>query len=254
MIRHWRRARGLSQMALALDTHVSPRHLSFVETGRSRPSRALLVRLADRLAIPGREQNAILERAGYARRFRERAWDDPDLDHVRSVLRFLLERHEPHSALVFDAHWNIVMSNRAHRRALAFFLEDAPPEVEANLLRLTAHPRGLRPWIVNRDVVVPGLLRSAERALSEAPSDHRLADLLAEVKGYPGLPRAGGGDQTTHPLLLPLHLRKGALEVRLFSVVSTIGTATDVTLQSLRLESFFPADSASEAALATLRD
>ena len=142
-------------MALALEVGISPRHMSFVETGRSKPSRSLVVRLAAFLDIPSREENALLERTGYARRFVESELSDPDLSQVRKVLRFLLDRHEPNSALVVDRRWNIVMSNEAHQSAVRFFTQgrDIPIDVQQNLLRPTFHPEGMRPSIVNWHVV-----------------------------------------------------------------------------------------------------
>ena len=254
LIRYWRQARGLSQMALALDVSVSPRHMSFVETGRSRASRPVLLRIAERLEIPGREENAILEAAGHARRHRERDLSDPDLEQVTRVLRFMLDRHEPNSALVFDRHWNIVMSNQAHRASRDFFLSesDVPESVRDNLLRLTFHPDALRRQIANFDVVGPVLLMRVERELAEAPSDRRLEDLIEEVRSYGPVPSLNPREDVPAGLLLPIRLRKGPVDVRLFSVISTIGAAIDVTLQELRLESFFPADAASEATLAAM--
>lgn len=253
LIRFWRQARGLSQMALALDVGVSARHMSFVETGRSRPSRTLLVRIAERLEIPGREENALLEASGHARRYRETRLSDPDMGQVTRVLHFLLDRHEPNSAIVVDRHWDIVMSNRAHRVSRDFFLAnpDVPESVRHNLLRLTFHPDALRRQIVNFHVVGPTLLARVERELAEAPGDHQLRELVAEVRSYGPVPSVVPNDDVPAGVLLPVELRKGSVSVRLFSVISTIGAPIDVTLQELRMESFFPADEASEATLAS---
>ncbi len=255
LIRHWRRARGMSQMALALEVGVSARHMSFVETGRSKPSRDLVLRLATLLEIPSREENSLLERTGYARRHRESELSDPDLGQVRKVLRFLLDRHEPNSALVVDRHWNIVMSNEAHRSTVRFFTHgrDVPIEVQENLLRLTFHPEGMRPYIVNWHVVGPTLLARVERESASAPSDDRLADLIHEVRQYSPVPPLELGPDIADQLLLPLQLRKGDVDLKLFSVLSTIGSAIDLVLQELMIETFFPADRATEDQLAELR-
>lgn len=254
LIRYWREARGLSQMAVAFDVDVSARHMSFVETGRSNPSRELVLRIADRLAIPSREENVLLEAAGYARRHRESSLEDADLRQVNEVLRFLLDRHEPNSALVFDGRWDIVMSNESHRRSRDFFVgdEELPPEVLNNLLRLTFHPRALRRWIVNWHVVGPVLLERVERELAEAPSAHALRRLLDEIRSYGPVPSSPPRDAAPAGVLVPVHLRKGDVDLKLFSVLSSIGTAVDVTLQELRVESFFPADAVTEATLAEL--
>ncbi|MEM7415671.1 MAG: helix-turn-helix transcriptional regulator [Gemmatimonadota bacterium] len=253
MIRHWRIARGLSQMALALDVGVSARHMSFVETGRSRPSRDLVIRLAQALQIPSREENALLERSGYARRHAETDLGAPEMTQVRKTLRFLLDRHEPNSALVFDRHWNIVMSNRAHRSTLAFLTDgrSLPEDIEQNLIRLTFHPEGLRPFIANWGVVGPALLMRLSRESAAAPSDEGLADLIEEVARYAPMPAARSPELGNAPLL-PIHFRKDGVELRLFSVLSTIGSAIDVGLQELMIETFFPADATSEAFVAQL--
>ena len=254
MIRHWRMARGLSQMALALAVGVSPRHMSFVETGRSRPSRDLVVRLAALLQIPSREENSLLERSGYARRHRESELSDPDLAQVRKTLRFLLDRHEPNSALVVDRHWNIVMSNEAHRSTLRFFTDgrNVAVEIQENLLRLTFHPEGLQPYIANWHVVAPALIGRLERESAAAPSDDGLADLLHEVRQYGPVPRRDPRADIADQLLLPLHLRKGNVDLKLLSVLSTIGSAIDLAVQELMIETFFPADEATERQLAEL--
>ena len=254
LLRYWRRVRGKSQMSLALDAGVSSRHLSFVETGRARPSRELLLRLAAALEIPSREENALLESAGHARHATETQLNHPDLAHVKSVLRFLLDRHEPYSALVFDHHWNIVMENDAQRRSAAFFLSGpgVSPDVRENLLRMTFHPSALQPHIMNWNVVAPALVRRVEREVEESPTDRVLAGLLEEIRSYAPLPRAAPPDTTRSPLLLPIHLRKDGCDLKMFSVLSTIGAAIDVSLQALRLETFFPADAETERQLEQL--
>ena len=256
LVRHWRTARGKSQMDLALEADISPRHMSFVETGRSRASRKLLIRLAASLGIPSREENVLLEAAGYARRISESHLSDPDMAQVRKVLRFLLDRHEPNSALVFDRHWNIVMSNNGHRATLEFFLagRDVPAEVRGNLLRLTYHPTGLRPHIANWDVVGPTLLARVEQESADAPSDFGLASILEEIRTYGPVPQAEPEALGRHRLLLPVRLRRDRVDVRLISVLSTIGAAMDLTVMELRIESFFPSDEESERQMTALRE
>lgn len=254
LLRYWRTARGLSQMQLAHGAGISARHMSFVETGRARASREVLLQLAHVLEIPPREENALLETAGYARRHRTRALADPALDHVREVLAFLLERHEPNSAVVFDAGRRIVMANEAHRRSLALFTggRTLPEQVRTNLLRLTFHPEGLRRHIVNFHEVGPTLLHRLERELREAPTNGELRALADEVASYGAVPPRTAPADAPPPLLLPIHLRCGSVEARFFSVLSMLGTAIDPTLQELRLESFFPADRDSATTLSAL--
>lgn len=250
-IREWRLHRGLSQSRLAQGAGISPRHMSFVETGRSRPSREVLIRIAGELGLPLREENALMESAGYARRYRESNLAEPALDQVRRVLRFLLDRHEPHPALVIDGNWEIVLANDAHRRTASFFAPDdeLPSEVSGNLLRLAFHPNGLRQSIVNWHVVGPAILARAEAEYRERPSAGRLGLLIEEVRSYaPVPPRVTHGGQPPD-LLLPVHLRRGRVDVRLLSVLSSLVAPTDVTLQELRIETFFPTDAESEEQL-----
>ena len=251
LIRYWRKSRGLSQMGLALDVGISARHMSFVETGRSRPSRGLVLRIAERLRIPAREENLLLETAGHARQHLHSDPADPALRHAMKALRFLLDRHDPNSALVFDRDWDIVMHNEAHRRARDFFAKkpELPPTIRDNLLRLTFHPDGLRHSIVNWAEVAAVLLARVERELEEAPSARRLRALSEEVRSYGPLPDPSAVRDSQLQVLLPLHLCARDVEVRVFTVLSTLGAALDVTLQELRLETFFPVDAASERAL-----
>lgn len=241
-------------MDLARAAGISARHMSFIETGRSRPGNETLGRLASVLEIPGREENVLFESAGYARRHRPVEFEGPELGHIRSVLRFILDRHVPNSALVFDRNWDVVMANSVHDLLVEFLTDGRclDPRIEGNLLRLTFHPHGLRPYIVNWDTVGPTLLKRVEREVADAPHATALAALLDEVSSYEPMPRPRDSEDIPHDLLLPIHLRKGPLDLRLFSVLSTIGTAIDLTLQELRIESFFPADAESERRLKAL--
>ena len=213
LVRKWRQARGLSQMTLAFDVGISSRHMSFVETGRSRPSAEVLVRIAKRLDIPAREENLLLEAAGHARHRRESDLSDPDLAQVRRVLRFLLDRHEPNAAIVIDRHWDIVMSNEAHRVWRDFFVAepDLPDEVRDNLLRLTFHPAAFRKRITNFDVVGAVLMARVTRELDEAPNDQRLASLLDEIRTYGPVPPTASPvwPRTNEPALPPIWGSRG---------------------------------------------
>lgn len=252
MLRYWRRARGLSQQALGFEASVSARHLSFIETGKARPGRSLLVRLAGALEIPAREENALLEAAGHARRHSALALTDPRMDHMRATLSFLLDRALPNSAVVMDSAWNVQMANRAHHQVLEWFLGPSARDPRwGNLPRLALHPEGLRPYIVNLGEVADTLVRRIEREVHDRPGDVDLRSLLSELRGL-SLPRPPRSGQPHGGLMLPMHFRKGSVEFRLFSVISTLGTPLDVTLQELRLESFFPADQASVEALGAL--
>lgn len=248
LLRRWRRLRGLSQLGLALEAQISARHLSFVETGRSRVSRDTVLRLAEALGVPLRQRNALLTAAGYAPLYRGTSLFAPEMTQVRRAVEFLLARHEPYSALALDRCWNVVLSNAPHRRFLAQLVD--PPAVEAfgsNLLRLTFHPEGLRPCIVNWDIVGSTIIRRVHREADEQ-TDDELAALLDEVLSYPGVTPAWRQPNLDDPppLLLPVHLRRGSIELVLFSTITTLGTPQDVTLEGLRIETFFPANAQTE--------
>lgn len=245
-IRAWRQTRGLSQFELASRAGFSVRHVSFIETGRSQPSREAMLALGEVLDLPFREQNRLLEAAGFARVFRETSLTADEMRHMRGMLQLILDRHMPYAAIAVDRHWNCLMSNRA---AMQFFAPLVAPSLasEINVLRSTFHPEGSRRWIVNWPEVECDLLNRVERELSSA-EDPVGAALLAELKSYAGASTAVNARKVPRPgdLLLPLHIRMGTLDLRLFTTIMTLGTPQDVTLQELRIETFFPADQDSE--------
>jgi len=250
LLREWRAARGLSQLDLAMRAGFSSRHVSFIETGRTKPSRQALLVLAETLEVPLRDRNRLLEAGGYAHVYRQTPLGAEEMRHVRSVLQFILDRHEPYGAVVLDRYSNLVMGNAAAMRLLGGLLDPSLLTGTPNLLRMVLHPLGLRSSIVNWDEVARHLLGRAERELGQLSDDSVGIELLTEVRGYAGLSRAHPSAPTgPADLLLPVHIRAGALDVRLFSTIMTLGTPQDVTLQELRVETFFPADAESEARL-----
>lgn len=245
-LRDWRQRRRLSQLDLALDADISTRHLSFVETGRSRPSRDLLLHLADQLAVPLRERNALLLAAGYAPAYAERALDDPALASARTAVELLLKAHEPFPALAVDRHWNLVAANGA----VGPFLEGAAPELLApplNVLRLSLHPQGLGSRIVNLGEWRAHILERLRQQIA-ASADAGLLALHDELAGYPApADRAAPADYGG--VFVPMRLRTAAGELSFFSTVTVFGTPVDVTLSELAIEAFFPADEATARAL-----
>jgi transcriptional regulator with XRE-family HTH domain len=247
LLREWRQRRRLSQLELALSSGVSSRHLSFVETGRSRPSAELVVHLAEELDVPLRDRNQLLLAAGYAPRFAEHDLDAPELGPIREAIDLVLRGHEPYPALVVDRHWGLVAANRAVEALIAgvaaHLLE--PP---ANVLRLSLHPDGLAPRIVNlRQWRAHLLERLAREAF--ASGDPALAALHEELRSY-GEPAPGGDvDLTVTDIAVPLRIRRGDAELSFISTKTTFGTALDVTVAELSIESFFPADEATAAAM-----
>jgi transcriptional regulator with XRE-family HTH domain len=237
----------MSQLDLALHAGFSARHVSFIETGRTQPSRQALLVLAESLEIPLRDRNRLLEAGGYAHAYRQTPLAADEMAHVRGVLQFILDRHEPYGAIVLDRYSTALMGNRASAQLLAAVVDPSLLTGQTNLLRVVFHPLGVRRWIVNWDEVAPHLLGRAERELGAASGDEQAAALLADLRGYVGSSwPQHPAPLSTADLLLPIHIRKDRLELRLFSTIMTLGTPTDVTLQELRIESFFPADEASE--------
>ena len=247
LLRDWRATRGMSQMDVALRAGFSPRHVSFIETGRTQPSRQALLAIAETLDVPLRERNRILEAGGYAGLYRQTPLAAEEMSHVRGVLQFILDHHEPYAAVVLDRYGACVMGNASSMTLMSGLVDPSLLTGEVNLLRVTFHPLGLRRWIVNWDEVAHHLLARAERELGEVPDDPVGIALLEEIRGYAGPPAP---TETRGPLafdlLLPVHIRKDDIDIRLFSTIMTLGTPRDVTLQELRIETFFPADQRSE--------
>jgi transcriptional regulator with XRE-family HTH domain len=255
LIRAWRLTRARSQMALALDAGISPRHLSFVETGRARPSRETLLLLAEALEVPLRERNALLEAAGYARAYPESGLDAPELTQVKRQLQAVLDRQAPFGAIVSDLHWNVVMANRVSLGLMSRLL---PPHLLARQplshLDLIFAADGLRAHLANWTEVARALVARIHREVLALPSGHPAAGLLDRVLAYPDVPRAWRAPDLATPALPLLQLRLATPEgeIRLFTTIATIGTPYDVTLQELRIESFVPADDQSQRALERL--
>jgi transcriptional regulator with XRE-family HTH domain len=246
-IRTWRQTRGLSQFELASRAGFSARHVSFIETGRAQPSREAVLALGQVLDLSLRERNRLLEAAGFAHVFRETPLSSDEMAHMRSMLQFILDRHLPYAAIAVDRHWNLLLGNRA---AGQFFAPLVSPELSAwnqNVLRGAFHPEGTRRWIVNWPEVEHDLLSRAELEFSSA-DDPVGSALLAELKSHASTPTAARSHLAPRPgdILLPMHIRKKDLELRLFTTIMTLGTPQDVTLQELRIETFFPADQDSE--------
>jgi len=247
LCRQWRRFRKLSQLDLALAADVSQRHVSWLETGRSSPSREMVLRLAEAMEVPLRERNMLLRAAGYAPVYAESGLDEPVMEPVLKALKSMLDHHEPLPAIVVDRLWNVAMQNRAAERLLgaggdpAAMLDEVSVGDRLNLALLTVHPLGLRRFIVNWDDVAPALvrrLRSEAMATDDTEMQHWFARLL-ELAG----PVAEGGPVMESLLpVLPLALNIDGLELGLFSVISTFGTPQDVTTDELRIEAFYPTD------------
>ena len=242
LLRSWRRRRSLSQLDLALEADVSSRHVSFLETGRARPSREMVLRLAEHLDIPLRDRNRLLLAAGYAPLYAERSLEEPVMAPVHQALDRFLRAHEPYPAVVIDRHHNLVSANDA----LGALLEGVAPELlepPANALRVALHPQGMAPRTVNLEEWSAHLLHRLRReaALTGDPELRRLHDELA---GYPGVrlepPRE---EDSAGDIVVPLRLRTAdERELAFFGTISTFGSAVDITLDELMIEAFYPAN------------
>ena len=202
--------------------------------------------------MPLRERNRLLEAGGYSRAYRQTPLEAEEMSHVRGVLQFILDHHEPYGAIVIDRYWHVIMSNGAAARSLPAFSDPSLwSQQPINLLRLIFHPLGLRQFVVNWDEVARHLVLRAHREFGGPDQDETAAALLAELHGYPGVPQrpVAPPPATAADLILPVHLRKDGVDIRTFSTIMTLGTPQDVTLQELRLETFFPADEATAQVL-----
>jgi transcriptional regulator with XRE-family HTH domain len=244
LLRKWRERRRLSQLDLACEAEISTRHLSFLETGRSLPSREMVLRLAERLDVPLRERNALLVAAGYAPAFPERPLDDPALQSARKAVDLVLAGHEPYPALAIDRHWTLIASNNAVPPLLAG-VDPSLLRPPVNALRLSLHPAGLAPRIANLAEWRSHLLARLRRQI-EVTADPVLEELLNELCGYPapgeGAENGGAGEFAGVAVPFRLVTEQGVLSF--ISATTIFGTPVDVTLSELALESFFPADAA----------
>ncbi len=246
LLRDWRTRRHLSQMDLALEAGVSTRHLSFVETGRSKPSEDMLLHLAEQLQVPLRERNRLLLAAGYAPRYEERSLDEPEMRPIAEAVALVLKGHEPFPALAVDHGWALVAHNDAAGLLMAGLPEDllAPP---LNVLRASLHPDGLAPRIRNLAEWRDHLLERLRRQVA-LTGDPALQTLFDELAGYPvGDPGPELGAR--NDVVVPLRLDTDAGELTFFSTVTTFGTPVDITVEELSIESFFPADARTAEAL-----
>ncbi|MEP6900017.1 MAG: helix-turn-helix transcriptional regulator, partial [Rhodanobacter sp.] len=243
--------RGKSQFVLSLETGVSQRHLSFIESGRSAPSRQTLMNIAQGLDVPLRDRNRLLLAGGFAPIYTEDAWDAPVMRGITTALLRMLKQHEPFPAVVMDRHWNVVMTNDASPRFFGSFVDLAAQPVPRNLLHMMFDPAGMRPFIANWDSVAKSLIQRVHREAVGQVIDEQTRELLAALMAYPGV---GGTLHVTDTVapepslpVIPLSFVKDGRTLQYFSIVSTIGTPQTVAAQELRMECLFPMDDATES-------
>ena len=250
-LRHWRQHRRLSQQGLALEAEISTRHLSYVETGRAQPSREMVLRLAERLSVPLRERNALLVAAGFAPMYQARPLDHPDLAAARQAVDLVLKGHEPNPALAVDRHWNLVAANAV----VPLLLEGVAPQLlqpPVNVLRLSLHPEGLGPRLANAAQWRSHLLHRLQQQIA-ATADGELQALHKEIAAYPFEGAEDAGAPPASHIAVPFELHTGLGKLSFISTITIFGTPVDVTLQELAVESFFPANAQTQAALQRLR-
>jgi transcriptional regulator with XRE-family HTH domain len=249
LLRQWRDARGKTQLDLSFDAGVSQKHISFVESGRSIPSRQMLLDLAQALDVPLRERNELLIAAGYAPLYSEPAIDAPVMNSIAKALQRMLRQHEPFPAIVMDRNWNVLMSNDAAPQLFNCFIDLASRPPPRNLLHLVFDPNGLRPFVANWPETAKGLLGRVCREALGHVIDEKTKALLAELSQYPGVKPEWRAPSPGSVLpMIPFSLTKDGVTLNYFSMITTVGTPQTVTAEELRLECLFPADDSTEAA------
>jgi len=253
LLRQWRDMRGRSQFELSLDAGVSQRHISFIESGRSVPSRQMLMDVAQALDVPLRERNTLLLAAGYAPLYQESAWDALETQSVSNALGRILRQHEPFPAVVMDRYWNVLMTNKSTPRLFNCFIDMAARKGPRNMLHLMFDPAGMRPFVANWEDVAKSLIQRVYRESVGRVIDEKTQELLTQLLAYPDVqtdwksPRALSAVSATRTLpVIPISFVKDDQVLSYFSMVTTVGTPQTVAAQELRIECMFPADDETE--------
>lgn len=256
LLKAWRQKRRLSQMDLALSSEVSQRHVSFLESGRAKPSRGMILQLSEALDVPLRERNAWLSAAGFAPVFKARPLDDPEMSQVMAAVRMVLANHEPFPAIAVDRAWNILISNAPFDWMSNLMGGDIWTRVgggtSRNLMRLFFHPAGIRPFVTNWNAIAPVIWCRSQRE-AEACGGQQMQQILNELRPHQDTDTLKAGDDVTLLPVLPIEIGKDGVRISLFTVIATFGTAQDVTADELRLETMFPADQATENLFQSVR-
>ncbi len=258
LLRHWRDLRGKSQLDLSLDTGVSQRHISFIEIGRSAPSRQMLIDIATALDIPLRDRNTLLLAGGYAPMYPDGAWDSPEMHSITKALERILRQHEPFPALVMDRYWNVLMTNRAAPRFFGRFTDLSARKSPRNMLHLMFDPEGMRPFVADWPTVAESLIQRVYRETVGRVVDDKIKELLTALLAYPDVEPDWPSPKTTSVQsvmpVIPIGFVKNGKVLNYFSMVTTVGTPQTVAAQELRIECMFPADEPTEALHAALVD
>ena len=247
LLRYWRGSCGKSQLDLSLDSGLSQRHLSFIENGRSIPSRRALLDIAQALDIPLRERNALFLSAGYAPTYSEDAWNAPEMQSITNALERVLRQHEPFPAVVMDRYWNVHLRNDAAPRFFNCFIDLEKRPTPRNLLHLMFDPEGMRPFIANWDEVAASLIRRVYRESFGRVTDQKTKELLEALRAYPEVKTELNKPRSASILpFIPISFVKKGKKMNFFSMITTVGTPLSIAAQELRMECMFPADEESE--------
>lgn len=254
LLRHWRDMRGISQLDLSFNAGVSQRHISFIESGRSVPSRQMLLDIAQTLDIPLRERNTLLLAAGYAPMYADAAWNAQEMQSVTKALGRMLRQHEPFPALVMDRYWNVLMTNESAPKFFNCFIDMAARKGPRNMLHLIFDPDGMRPFVADWQSVADSLIRRVSRESVGRVIDDPTRELLAALRAYPDVPAdahssrvfsADAGAAAAMPVI-PIGFVRNGHVLNYFSMVASVGTPQNVAAQELRIECMFPADDETE--------
>jgi len=246
LLRHWREIRGISQLELALDTGISQRHVSFIESGRSVPSRPTLTSIVQSLDVPLRERNAVFLAAGYAPVYSEAPWNAKEMQGITRALDRMLRQHDPFPAIVMDRYWNVLITNDSSPRFFGSFIDMEARTGPRNMLHLIFDPKGMRPFVVDWETVARSLIQRVYRETVGRVLDERTQGLLDELFAYPGVDASwrlhGSVGSASNLPMIPIGFNKDGKTLSYFSMVTTVGAPQSVAAQELRIESMFPAD------------
>jgi transcriptional regulator with XRE-family HTH domain len=253
LLRQWRGVRGRSQLAISVDTGISQRQISFIESGRSVPTRSTLMSIAQALEIPLRERNALLLAAGYAPLYSEAAWNSDEMMSISKALDRMIAQHEPYPAVVMDRYWNVLRTNEAAPRFFSCFIDMSARISPRNMLHLMFDPKGMRPFIADWEALARALIQRVHREAVGHMVDQRTKNLLADLLAYPDVPSdwTAPGSLSALPMI-PLRFVKDGAVMNYFSLVTTVGAPQAVAAQELRVECIYPADDDTETLHAKL--
>ena len=253
LLKQWRGLRGRSQLDISVDTGISQRQISFIESGRSVPTRTTLIGIAQVLEIPLRERNALLLAAGYAPVYSDAAWNSDEMKTIGQALTRMLTQHEPYPALVMDRYWNVVLTNAAAPRFFNCFIDLSRHPAPRNLLHLMFDPKGMRPFIANWEVLAKALIQRVQREAVGHIIDQKTKDLVADLLAYPDVESDWKAPEVSSPLpMIPISFARNGAVLNYFSLITTVGTPQTIAAQELRIECMYPADDETEALHAKL--